>query len=284
MRALVIGASGFLGTAVVRELTARGVEVVGSSRSRPGYYALDITDPAACRRILARGGFETVLNLAATGVTSGTSTDDEMSLVNSTGAAVLARAMSELAAPPWFVHVSSSTEPTSGDAPESTYSATKAQGTAATTAELNSSGLAHAIVRIHNTYGPGQPEGRFVMGVLTKLRRGESFLVNYPERVREFCFVPEVARHLADVLENPGEGAMFREIGSGVGLTLQQAARVMSERVGARADLVTARVRTTPDPHARQVADSGSPDFLACTTSFRDGIDAVVRSLEAAAR
>ena len=284
MRALVIGASGFLGTAVVRELTARGHDVVGSSRGRRGYLRLDVTDPIACREVLERGRFDSVVNLAAVGVTAGTSSDHEMNVVNSMGAAVFARAMSELATPPWFVHASSSTEHTGNGTAESTYSTTKAAGTTATESQLRLAGLAHSIVRIHNTYGPDQPEGRFVMAAVTKLRRREQFTLNFPARVRDFCFGDDVVRHLADLLETPHRSATFREIGSGTGMTLEDASRLISERVGAPAELVLINTTTASDPNPSQVADASSPDFLECATSFQDGIDALVSRLIARGR
>ena len=58
-RALVIGASGGIGAALVAELTSRGHEVSGLSRSRDG---LDVTDPGAVARVMAalEGPFDTV--------------------------------------------------------------------------------------------------------------------------------------------------------------------------------------------------------------------------------
>lgn len=58
MRALVIGASGGIGSAVAAALGARGWEVVGLSRSRDG---LDITDEASVARVL--GAVEGVFDL-----------------------------------------------------------------------------------------------------------------------------------------------------------------------------------------------------------------------------
>jgi nucleoside-diphosphate-sugar epimerase len=284
MRTLVIGASGFLGTAVVRELTARGHDVVGSSRGRRGYLPLDVTDPIGCREVLERGRFDSVVNLAAEGVTAGTASDREMNAVNSMGAAVFARAMSELATPPWFVHASSSTEPTGNRSAESMYSATKAEGTTATESELRTAGLAHSIVRIHNTYGPDQPEGRFVMGAVMRLRRSERCVLNFPARVRDFCFVDDVVRHLADLLETPHPSATFREVGSGTGVTLEDAVRLIRERVGAPPELVVINTGTASDSNPSQVADASSSDFLECTTSFQDGIDALVSNLIARGR
>src|SRR5204862_5611468 len=52
MKALVIGASGLVGGALVRVLERSGVEVVAAVRSRPlpGALALDVSDAAAVER------------------------------------------------------------------------------------------------------------------------------------------------------------------------------------------------------------------------------------------
>lgn len=279
MRTLVIGASGFLGRSVTRELAVRGHDVVGTSRSGNGCVPLDVTDARACSDLLTHGRFDSVINLAASGVTSGTATDLEMRSVNSTGALVLARALAELAAPPWFLHLSSSTEPRHGGVGESPYSVSKAKGTAAAELQLRESGLAHAIVRVHNTYGPGQPPGRFVMSAVLRLRDRVPLALRHPRRIRDFCFSADVVDHLVDLLEHPEPGAVHREIGTGRGLSLEAAAGVVCACVGAPPDLVVCGSGPSRDAHAVQVADSSSAGFLACTTPFDVGVAAVVSDL-----
>jgi putative transposase len=73
-------------------------------------------------------------------------------------------------------------------------------------------------------------------------------------------------------------------IGSGTGMTLEDASRLISERVGAPAELVLINTTTASDPNPSQVADASSPDFLECATSFQDGIDALVSRLIARGR
>lgn len=59
MRALVIGASGGIGSAVVEELKSRGAEVTGLSRSDDG---LDVTDAASVERVIGAldGDFDVI--------------------------------------------------------------------------------------------------------------------------------------------------------------------------------------------------------------------------------
>lgn len=77
MRALVIGASGGIGTAVCRGFTAQGMAVTGLSRREDG---LDVTDPDSVARHLGalEGPFERVV--IATGKLDGAGAPPEKSL------------------------------------------------------------------------------------------------------------------------------------------------------------------------------------------------------------
>jgi NAD(P)-dependent dehydrogenase (short-subunit alcohol dehydrogenase family) len=86
MRALVIGASGGIGAALVAGLTRQGAEVLGLSRSIDG---LDITDEASIATHLDQlsGPFDTVI--VATGALALGDRAPEKSLRSLTGAALL---------------------------------------------------------------------------------------------------------------------------------------------------------------------------------------------------
>ncbi|WAC65357.1 NAD(P)-dependent oxidoreductase [Agrococcus sp. SL85] len=158
MRVLVTGASGFVGGAVATALAARGDDVVGLGRRAGGwaheggrYERRDLAAP-----LDDLGAFDAVVHAAALA-------DDwaplaEAMRVNRDGAAAVARALPAAR----FVHVSTASVydasvPTVAgreDAPPPTrflsaYSASKAA------AERALSGRAHAILRPHAVYGPG---------------------------------------------------------------------------------------------------------------------------------
>ena len=67
MRALVIGASGQVGAALLRALRARGHEAIGTwaHHAYPGLVPLDLADGAALERLLADGRPDWVLCPAA---------------------------------------------------------------------------------------------------------------------------------------------------------------------------------------------------------------------------
>lgn len=278
MRILVIGASGFLGSHVCEVLLLRGHAVLGTSTSRGDLVRLDVSDRQACKTLLHRERLDAVINLAGAGVTAGTASEDQMLRVNFHGAQALSHAIRSVASPPWFVHVSSSTEPKGGAEPESPYSRSKALGTAMLEDSLTRDGVPLAVVRIHNTYGASQPDGRFLMSAMRKLHRGEPFVVQFPHRIRDFCFIEDVGTHLAAVVESPQEGVSHWEIGTGTGTSLWQAGDMVRRRVGAPAHLLGRDVDPRHDPAPVDVASSGDVGFLECETTLHDGLDQVARS------
>ncbi len=86
MRALVIGASGGIGGALVAALVARGDEVVGLSRSGEG---LDVTDEASTARVLGalEGSFDTVIVATGALVIDGARPEKTLKAVDAAGMA-----------------------------------------------------------------------------------------------------------------------------------------------------------------------------------------------------
>jgi len=278
MKVLVIGASGFLGTALCDELRRRGCEVVGTARMRPDLARLDVGDPAAVTRVLESVDPDTVVNLAASGVTAANAKVVDLERTNVVGARNVAVAVSQLARSPWYIHAASSTEvhhAPPGVASESAYSRTKRSGTAGAGSILRGAGVPHSIARIHNTYGPGQPTGRLVRDAIDTLGRYERVVLRHPDRVRDFCFVDDVVRHVADIVERK-HTALSYEIGSGAGTTIREVVAAIARAVGAPAHLVVPSGSHGDDSHGYCVADRDLPGFLLCQTSLADGLKATV--------
>jgi nucleoside-diphosphate-sugar epimerase len=274
MKVLVAGGAGYLGSAVGAVLVDRGHVVIATSRSKSGFPRLDLADRRGVQAFIEAGEFDAIVNLAATGVTPGSASAEEMTAVNVNGAINLARAASSMPRRPWYVHVASSTEPRAGETPESGYSASKAAGTQSTTEFLTAKEMAFSIATIHNAYGPTQPAGRFVADVVRRLSRGEVVRIDHPDRVRDFCFVDDVVDHLASVAEEPRElnQASSCEIGAGLGTSLRTLAELACEVLNASPRLVECSEEPGLDHHSFRVAESAAPGFLRCSTPLRDGL------------
>lgn len=280
MKVLVIGGSGFIGRELVGYLESTGAEVVVGSSSGTNGLRADVTDEAQLKAVIESGGFDAVVNLAGVGVTRGSASEQLMDSVNALGAANVGRAVLGCANPPWLVHAASSVEVPEGEPPESRYGATKAVGTKLLAREFAAAGVPFATAVLHNTYGPGQPAGRFVCSAISSLSQGEDLVILHPHRVRDFCLVTDVSRRLADVALEPGGKPASFEIGTGLGTTLSEAAGVVAGVVGADPRLVVwdDRRDAMEDEHAYRVADLDRPSFLRCPTGFEEGISLTVES------
>ena len=270
MKVLVIGATGFLGRHLVPELLRRGHEAVAASRSATTGERLDVSDEALCIDVLHRVAPDLVVNLAGLGVTAGSADSLCMQAVNATGSVVLARAAAESGIP--LLHVASSTEPLPGMLAESEYSQTKALGTAKVDHMMRSGRASIAIARVHNTYGPDQPRGRFIADVMHRMRSGGEFTIRHPARVRDFCLVDDVVARLVDVTEDESMFGAAYDIGSGVGVSLLDAATLIRSTVGVPDGRLHWSAEPDADPAPSSVAGDAGLEVLVCATTLADGL------------
>jgi nucleoside-diphosphate-sugar epimerase len=95
VRVLVTGATGFFGEGIVNRLKDEGHSVIGASRQvkENTGQQLDITDPIACRDMLASGGYDTVIHAAAiVHASPGLIDDAQVRTVNAKGVQHMAEA------------------------------------------------------------------------------------------------------------------------------------------------------------------------------------------------
>jgi nucleoside-diphosphate-sugar epimerase len=270
MKALVIGATGFLGRHLMPELLRRGHVALAASRSATTGERLDVSDEALCIDVLHRVAPDLVVNLAGVGVTAGSADSLCMQAVNATGSVVLARAAAESGIP--LLHVASSTEPLPGMLAESEYSQTKALGTAKVDHMMRSGRTPIAIARVHNTYGPDQPRGRFIADVMHRMRSGGEFTIRHPSRIRDFCLVDDVVARLADIAEGESMFGAAYDIGSSVGVSLLDAATLMRSMVGGPGARLHWSTEPDADPAPSSVAGDAGLEVLVCATTLADGL------------
>jgi len=199
--------------------------------------------------------------------------------VNSDATIHFARILSNLQNPPTLIHIASSTEPIGNVQPESLYSKSKAEGTAAVITALSQTQIPFKVLRIHNTYGPMQPEGRFVMSLINKFCNNEEVHLNYPDRVRDFCLIDDVSQHIVKLVTQKHTGISHNEIGTGTGVTLIDAANMICKTVGASESLITSNSSEVFDPNSSQVADKLLNGFCKCETTLQGGLNILLGSL-----
>lgn len=273
MRLLIIGVTGFLGSALERHLARIGHDVVGASRSGRAGDQLDVADEPACCRVVARGRFDVVVNLAAGGVTAGSSSPTAMLDANAIGPGNVARACLKTHGETQLLHVASSTEPAPGAVAESEYSRSKAIGTNEVSHLATTAGLGLRVVRIHNCYGPGQPSGRFVADLIRSVKLGTPYTILHPDRVRDFCFLDDVVARMTELIEAPnGRLGSAVEIGTGVGTRLRDVATTALDCFGGDDESIAFPAASEPDPNRESIAGAGPDTLLRCSTSLCQGL------------
>lgn len=277
MRILVVGSSGYIGTALYDLLEKRGHEVLGTSTKGAPYLTLNVENFAECVQFFSRETFDVAINLSGRGITAGTAEMSEMHKVNFEGARNLSEALvNSPNAADRMIHVSSSLEPAPGTDAESEYSRSKSLGSKVVREILDQAGIQFATVALNSTYGRGQPRGRFISDMIANLRVGNPFQLRHPERVRDFCFIDDVVSMLTTVIESAPVGDNF-EIGTGRAVPLMDVAKMACDFLDVPQSLVEVERIPVKDPHNYLIADTKKSRFLKCGTNLEHGIQMVIR-------
>ena len=244
-RACVSGGAGFIGSHLVRALLARGLDVVvlddlsvGRADNVPPKARLvrgDVLDAEAAREAVA--GCDVVFHLAArVAIRSSFEFAVEDARVNFVGTASLLRAAHAVGGVRRFVGTSSmavyadapSPDPIDErhpTAPLSPYGISKLGAEQLVHTLGRQAGFATAVLRLFNTYGPGQALSPYV-GVVTifahALLRGEPpSIFGDGEQRRDFVHVDDVVQAFVRTLDAPASGETFN-VGTGTGTSVNE--------------------------------------------------------------
>jgi UDP-glucose 4-epimerase len=243
-RVCVTGGAGFIGTRVTSALMERGLQVnvidnlsVGRRERVPAgatFIAGDIRDAHAMG--LAVDGCDAVVHLAArVAIRSSFDFVVEDADVNYVGTASVLRAAKD-AAVGRVVFASSmgvyADAPSPSPIPEShatvpasPYGISKLAGENLVQLYCRHAGLQSVVLRLFNTFGPGQQYSPYV-GVVTifanRARKGEQIeIFGDGQQARDFVHVDDVASAFAAAAESTSTGEVYN-IGSGVATTVNQ--------------------------------------------------------------
>jgi dTDP-4-dehydrorhamnose reductase len=211
MRALVIGASGQVGAALLRVLRARGHEAVGTwaHQELPGLVRLDVTDPVATERLVGDTRPDWVLCPAALShVDYCEEHPDEAFAANLHGPLAAAKAAARVGA--GFVYYSSDyvfdgyDGPYAEDArphPLGVYGHSKWEGEQAVLGALTRA----VVVRTSVVYGPERQEKNSVYQLLRACRSGKGFRPAVDQRASP-SYNPDVAAATVECCERELHG------------------------------------------------------------------------------
>ena len=222
VRALVLGASGFIGAWTVRALLARGAAVTAVARNSnraatvAGSFGRDVrvivadlADPEAPERLIDATGPSVVFNLAGYGVDRSERNPELMALLN---ARLVETLCARLAAEPdrgWegsrLVHAGSALEygrlegaldETVAADPTTDYGRTKLEGTRAIESCCAATGLRGVVARLFTVYGPGEHSDRLLPSLMQTARTGRRLALTSGRQQRSFTYVEDVAEGL----------------------------------------------------------------------------------------
>lgn len=239
--ATVVGASGFIGAALVRRLTADGVPVESFTRDRPFAAPPEVQ---ASRTAGWRPG--TLFWLAANVNPAVAEARPDLVEVDECAFERALRALEAGESPPRVVLLSSggtvydTTRPppyseTSPVAPTTTYARSKL----ALERALRSSSLppeCQLVVRVANAYGPGQLARRG-QGVVAHWLRAAAdgrplVLIGDKESTRDYVYIDDIVDALVAIHDAPGALPPILNVGSGRGTSLAELAQTVLDVVG----------------------------------------------------
>lgn len=234
IRALVIGASGFIGRWVAAAVSAAGADVFLFVRDkqfaerimekyniRGNAIELDLRDTKKTRSLFHMIKPTITFNLAGYGVDF-TERDEETAYdINANLVSRLCEIVGSARNPRWMgqdiVHVGSALEYGEVDEklfedaeprPTTTYGKSKLAGTVALKSNCKELGIKGLTARLFTVYGPGEHQGRLLPALLDAAREGKTLELTTGIQKRDFTFVMDVADgllRLGQVRAAPGE-------------------------------------------------------------------------------
>jgi nucleoside-diphosphate-sugar epimerase len=252
----VTGAGGFIGSRVVAALAARGARVK-AHLGPPGYEArplpahvvtayADINDADAMRAIIARS--DAVIHLAGPpSVRASFAAAAEYAAQHVGGTTVCLQACVDEQVPR-FVLISSAdvygrplTDRVAEDHPlsaRSPYAAAKIGAEQMAGAFAQAHGLEVAILRPFSIYGPGVSRYSLLWTILEQARARTEITLADLKPVRDYCFVDDLAEAAVRAALAPIESPLTVNVGSGVGTSVADLAKMTLRVMGRTADVV----------------------------------------------
>lgn len=221
-RAVVLGASGFVGRWVARALCMQAahvsllvrsqaaVEAIGVTYGVQGdIYVLDLCEPAGLRQLLRHLRPSIIFNLAGYGIDRAERDTQTAYQINASLVQTLCEVSAEIRDTGWggqdIVHVGSALEygAIGGNVaehapprPTTLYGQSKLAGTSLLARSCNEYGVKGVTARLFTVYGPGEHQGRLLPSLLEAARTGRPLQLTAGQQQRDFTYVEDIAEGL----------------------------------------------------------------------------------------
>ena len=256
--ALVLGASGFIGSWTARALHARGASVIVSARTEqrarsafgslgwnPRVEVADLSAAGSVARLVNATQPSIVFNLAGYGVDRSERDVALMTALNSRLTEELCEALAKRDEGVWsgvgLVHAGSAAEygpvdgtivETSTECPISDYGRTKLEGTRALQRLSLASGLNAVVARLFTVYGPGDYPDKILSALMHTATAGGRLQLTGGRQRRNFTYVEDVAEGLLRLgLSAPQQGEVVHLAGTYV-VSVREFAETAADVVG----------------------------------------------------
>jgi len=252
-RAIITGATGFIGANLARRLVRAGDEVhllvrpgsdpwrIETIRTEARVHEVDLGDEAALSRIVAEIRPDRVFHLAAYGAYPHQTDLRRMVATNITGTINLVAACLKTGFEA-FVNTGSSSEygfkdhappETEWLEPNSDYAVTKASATLFCRHAARSRGVRLPTLRLYSVYGPYEEPTRLMPSLIVRGMNGQLPPLADPNIARDYVYVEDVidAYLLAAARHDQEPGAVYN-VGTGVQTSLREAVDVARRALG----------------------------------------------------
>lgn len=294
-RALVTGASGFIGRALTAELLRQGWGVVAVGREAAGMplgaEAISVAryDDATLGAALRDVRCDVVFHLAAYGVTPSARDPEQMFDVNVAGTAAIVRTAARIGARA-VVYAGSSAEyieaphgtAITEDYPITTsalYGASKAAGGLWGRAVAAQEGIVFQWLRVFGVFGPGEAPHRLFPAIAAKLTRDEPVDLSPGDQIRDLLYVDDVvaALLLGAKAALEGKAGPFN-LCSGLPVSIRDVALALADALGKPRDLLRfGAISYRPDENLWLLGDAAR---FREATGFRPHFDIAQAALD----
>jgi UDP-glucose 4-epimerase len=284
VRVLVTGASGFIGSHLVRRLTDSGADVhVVSRRPQPGpggpaWHVADLTEVGACLELVKSVAPDVVFHLASA-VTGARDVDLVVPLMmaNQAAAVNLLTAVAKSAPATRVVLAGSVEEPHEGSdpTPHSPYTAAKWSATAYARMFFALWNVRVSVLQIAMVYGPAQPDlTKLVPYVTLAFMRGDSPQLSSGTRLVDWVYVDDVVDALVRTAETDTTIGKVLDIGSGRLVSIRDTVELLASIVGGDARPRFSAVADRPMDLARRADPRDVAELLDWrpSTGLADGL------------